>query len=349
MGKKLVNGLSFLRFPLTVLIIFVHTYSYTRDAAGISGLGEHLCRILYIATKMTGFVPCFYIMSGFFFFLNIDKFTSESYKVKISRRIKSLVIPYFLWNLIVFAVMASKELITGNPMIPGGLLNLKSFVTSFFLFNNDTTPIDAPMWYVRDLIIVVFLTPLIYKAIKHFPLIYFIVLVTLFFINSELPLYKYYPAQAYISILFFSFGAYLSINKLHHKIPSISNSFIIVAALIFLAALYVSLAVSQGAIFKFTTHIVGPLITITIGIRLAETKAYKPVTKMNETCFYIYAAHFLFINPSKTVATMIFPSLPFAAYIAAIVINVTICLTTYYSSKKLFPKATAILSGGRIK
>ena len=44
------------------------------------------------------------MVSGYLFFLKNDSFTLDDYKGKISKRIKSLLVPYLIWNVIIFFV-----------------------------------------------------------------------------------------------------------------------------------------------------------------------------------------------------------------------------------------------------
>ncbi len=207
--NNIIRSFSFLRFPLAVFVIMQHmkitgfTEIYFFDNL-LYGLLKAIARVA---------VPCFYIISGFFFFLNVELFDNATYKNKIFKRIKSLFIPYILWNLICYIVLLTKDLITGNPTIHGGLLHIETFFSSFFLFNSGTTPISAPMWFLRDLIIVVFITPLIYLGLKRVPFVFLSLLLFLFFTYKISPLYIIYPAQPYTAPLFFSIGSYVSINK----------------------------------------------------------------------------------------------------------------------------------------
>lgn len=149
-------------------------------------------------------VPCFYVISGFFFFLNAKHFTFEIYKTKLCARFKSLFLPYMLWNLITFIALISKEFFMGNYAALGDMMHWNIFISSFWLYDGNTTPISAPLWFLRDLIIVVALTPIIYKALKTIPLLFLGTLIVLFCTNDIMPYYQYYPAQIWTAPLFFS-------------------------------------------------------------------------------------------------------------------------------------------------
>lgn len=80
------------------------------------------------------------------------------------------------------------------------------------LFGSSTTyssPILFTFWFMRDLIDVVVLTPVIYYAIKKLKG-WFLLLLAIFYITSIWP---YIPGLTITSLFFFSIGAYFSINN----------------------------------------------------------------------------------------------------------------------------------------
>jgi surface polysaccharide O-acyltransferase-like enzyme len=113
-----------LRFPLIFMVIFIHL-SYTAvhlpDADSPLFSEQGILNLLYLLLS-DGIcrlaVPTFFIISGFLFFINVTDFTWEQYKYKIKRRFRSLVIPYFLWNLI--AIILSVAALALLPSISLG-------------------------------------------------------------------------------------------------------------------------------------------------------------------------------------------------------------------------------------
>lgn len=152
----LIRTFTMLRFPLAVFVIMQH-HNQMNELIGDTPYNADTILYYFLKILPKCAVPCFYIISGFFYFYNVTDFNFQSYKRKLKKRITSLVIPYILWNLITYILLTCKEFITGTTIIKGGLLHFDIFLSSFWLYNGSTTPINAPLWFLRDLIIVVVL------------------------------------------------------------------------------------------------------------------------------------------------------------------------------------------------
>jgi fucose 4-O-acetylase-like acetyltransferase len=90
-----------LRFPLTVLVVCEHLFHpmrlrdtvYDADNYFTVSLFEMIKEIFFIHAN----VPVFFFISGFLFFYSVD-FNTDVYKRKIKSRVKTLLIPYIIWN-----------------------------------------------------------------------------------------------------------------------------------------------------------------------------------------------------------------------------------------------------------
>ena len=92
-----------LRFPMIVLVTFAHSYGGV--AEGFSLLTSdwntyEFLKLLVSQTLVKVAMPVFFIMSGYLFFANVGKWNLATYKKKTLRRVKTLLIPYLIWNLL---------------------------------------------------------------------------------------------------------------------------------------------------------------------------------------------------------------------------------------------------------
>ena len=210
--------ISLLRFPLAVFVVFIHVEGRYFHFGSIS-TGSYLIThfISNIICKVA--VPTFFFISGFLFFLNIEVFSREIYRKKLRKRIKSLLIPYIIWNTIAFVIYMLAQYYGFNSFFTKFTLtdNIISNIVKIYGYTSNwsgtsiisipftfRTPIDGPLWFVRDLIILSILTPYIYKIIHCigiYALIIFFVVLLLF------------GHPSLTAVFYFSLGCYFSITK----------------------------------------------------------------------------------------------------------------------------------------
>ena len=141
-------------------------------------------------------VPLFFVISGFLFFLNVpDKPNVNYFATKYKKRFTSLLIPYIIANCVAFAVYfaASKY----APQMLSGFMgdNWKNPLWVFW-----TGPINLSLWFIRELIVVVIISPIIYLIVRYARLIGVIAL-GLLLIFWKLPApWFYFAAGAWFSI-----------------------------------------------------------------------------------------------------------------------------------------------------
>ena len=160
------STLNAVKMIMITFVIFIHM-NPTKERYGEIAMYWHSIAVVA--------VPVFFIISGYFFFYNVKEFNNDVYVEKLKKRVLTLLIPYLLWNLLPVFMIVGGNLF--SVFFKG-----KSFdaLYSFFydLWNegiwhiwwdktSGTMPFDSPLWYVRDLMIVVCLSPVIYWFIKR--------------------------------------------------------------------------------------------------------------------------------------------------------------------------------------
>ncbi len=187
--KLLSATIDLLRFPLAIMVIFIHmnpevSNLFDVDFSLISGHGIYNVTGVLLSHVLTHIaVPTFYLISGFLFFINFQKWSWEGYKKKLSIRIKTLLVPYLLWNAIPFLLavlaMLAAVAIKGKPIVGVETFIVEKNWHIFYDCNEWGTtrinwlgenlrmigPYDLPLWFLRDLIVVTMMTPIIYYAI----------------------------------------------------------------------------------------------------------------------------------------------------------------------------------------
>lgn len=123
MDRNSINSISieWLRYIMAASIIFMHAGMGASEMFSESYRSGNMSLIvivfLLIVRVLSQFaVPTFFLLSGYFFFSGYENKQSslKYYKNKVKSRIRTLILPYFIWNTlflcldIVFAIIISK-------------------------------------------------------------------------------------------------------------------------------------------------------------------------------------------------------------------------------------------------
>ena len=135
-------------------------------------------------------VPFFFVVSGYFLSAHFDE--EYWWKREVTKRIRSLVVPYFLWSLIAVLITAPVTIIADSiAKRPFGtslpLLNGK--VMSVFGLNIFNSPTHGPLWYMRCLFLFVIFGGLFKWGVRKMGLCWLVILFSLscvhcFFMNG---------------------------------------------------------------------------------------------------------------------------------------------------------------------
>ncbi len=142
--------ISFLRFPLIVGVVFIHCGGMI-DAPQKGNVSDWYYWIIRMFSGVLPLVcvPLFFIISGFLFF-----YKNGSYRNKLYKRMYSLGIPYLIWNILGIIIICFKHFALPKyfPKWNDWDTCLNSFLN---IFRCSGTPPDYPLWFIRDLIVIV--------------------------------------------------------------------------------------------------------------------------------------------------------------------------------------------------
>lgn len=225
------RSLDLLRFPLAVIVAAVHVVAsriYWNGTAFVHidtmpGAGDFFA---FVDAFLRGqSVPIYFFISGYVFFLGLD-FNLESYARKLNHRIHSLLIPYISWNLLALGVTALCFIPAVTVHYPHYFhwhteITLQSFLETFWnsaygIFRNPNTPPpgnaiypqDYPLWFVRDLMLIVLCAPGIYLLLRGARR-WVVILLSMAWLGLS-PFDLGHISQLLTGYFFFIWGAYLS-------------------------------------------------------------------------------------------------------------------------------------------
>lgn len=332
-----------LRLPLIILVVFIHM-NPTFDSVGYWGVT--------INTIAQVAVPCFFVIAGYFFVGN-KLLTLEMYKVKLKKRVVTLLIPYLLWNLIPSLVLIGGNLF--SIVFRGkSTEDLMIFLTD--LWNDglwhlwwdkvNGMPSDSPLWFLRDLIVMCVLAPLFYYLIKKWGKF---TIAVWFLLYMLLPAsWKNLPGISLTAIFFFNIGLYLKFNGINLVSKSGKyHSFCVVTAFILLALI---------VLFKYQGYLYPLFIAIGtfssfVLIGWAKPSVVKCLAKFSPTIFFVYAIHqtFVLAYMGKMVGRLLPDSYvgDVLVYLTVPFITTAVCIVIYYLLKLVSPRLLRVLCGGR--
>ena len=212
---KVTNKLRIMSLLSMIMVVFLHSYNINK---GVNSFSETNSFIGFINSFIQNIissgvtqiaVPIFFIISGYLLF---QGFTMATYKNKVYKRIKTLLLPYIFWATLVVTIYYMLQSLPGVSHYFNGS-NVEDFSMSELFFHAYIKPMNYPLWFLRDLIFLVLFSLVIYFFIKKIPKIFLIILTLAWLLGVSIPKYylSFYTTE---SLLFFSFGSYLAI---YHK------------------------------------------------------------------------------------------------------------------------------------
>lgn len=372
--------IAFLRFPLAVGVVFIH-YNLAKNPFTMHGVeyGTNCAEWFKIfATFFSNVlprigVPLFFFISGFLFFYGKD-FCRTEYLKKIHKRFSTLFVPFILWNTLAILLSLIYMLPFLSSIFPTASQTeihfsfLRILKTYFANFENEGIfvspenspipekypwPINVPLWYVRDLMVLIILTPVIYNAIKYTGK-WIIITLGLFYYFIEA---LFMPEGGWIvmmirSSFFFSWGAYFSIGKI--------NFIDCMRDFKYAPLLYIPLAITD-TLTKTTDFnifieqagiIIGIVSTINITSILLETGKIRVYETLSQGSFFIFSLHTLIISEIGKIIFIVMHlndntySILFL-YLIVPIITIIICISLYMILKRYAPFICRLLTGGR--
>ena len=354
MDKQQSSLIKTVRFPLIVMVVFIHTspgasteaFTWSWDKWQIYTFFSELVsqHLFAIATR------CFFFFSGFLFFrfMGEKEFSWSWLLGKWKSRIGTLLIPYLIWNLFYVGAVVLKNALFARVgwASSSDEMAMVGYGPRFWLV---TGPADLPLWYLRDLIIMTAAAPIFYGASRwaKWP---FLLLLTGLYVSTFSP-----SIPSMQAIFFFGLGVWMGTYKIDF-LP-LCRKVKIPAAIA--AVLLLLLSTSQVG---RPSHLILINMFIPFGIIsflnlfdsiISDSKCCKRLCVLSKYVFFIYAVHEIYIlgwtkgffmrllGPSFASTCILFFLVPFVV--------LTVCIVLYRLLEKLAPRTLAFACGGRTK
>lgn len=356
MNSTTSHIISYLRFPLCVAIIMIHSdiavYNTTAEDSPIYLFFSNV----FVGSICSSAVALFFFISGYLFF-HEGTFSFNIYRKKITHRIHSILIPYILWNAICFVFLFVMQHLFNNfnLLLHKQIVDFKlqDFLYIFWniqkvtgLSSDQAGPLVGQFWFLQCLLVFSLLSPIIYIGIKKTKLFFLIVIVGLNFAD----VIPNIPGFDTMSLFYYTLGAYFSINK---TIWYSDKSYIGILLIIGYSVVYTCRTYFQLNNYKIIdeTLLIFGILTIT-HILTKNKKPSKQTLFLCNCSFFTFAIHRYFTSIGLNITKdWHFHNGGTAIICFALIttISTLCCILSYKLMNKYLPKTTRILNGNRIK
>ena len=378
-----------IRFPLAVMVVFIHsdihpneTFMMPSDYAHLSGMDWHILIRSFCSHVFSHIaVPAFFLISGYLFYKRLESWDWNIWKKKMFSRLRTLVIPYFIWcvlyvlwrNIGVFYIQIPLFKF-GAVILKGKPLNgIVDYLNSIEINNIDwyhvlwdsqvwggecinwfglhavhnTGPELFPFWFMRDLIVVVLLTPIVFYSIKRIGF-YFICIIGFFYFSGIWPDIHGFSSTA---LFYFSLGSWFTLKKydLCKTLYPFRWYFYITYMVLLPLMVYLDGKQTYGG--KSVYVLIGVLTLLCFNYYLVKEKGIRKSPLLVSSCFFMFAFHiFILLDVYGNMNKVIGNSSPFQLnllYLITPIATVIVCVCIYYCIHRWFPSVCRVLTGGR--
>ena len=351
------------RFPMILLVVLLHTI-----ILGQTCLGEVYIRegdnpvfdgAAYTLLRCIGdvAVPMFFFISGYLFFLCKGEFTFDVWKSKVKRRVGTLLVPYILWNAIYLLY-----LLLIYYLFPSIQTSSSDFIKNFTVGSVVTAfwgglyecPVLAPLWFIRNLMVLVLFSYPIYFVIRRVPALLYVLLLSLFglwIFKIGLDVF----GVGVHSSLFYVMGAFFSIKQvdLMRLISRYAK---------FVCLLYCMMVVADVILWRNGWEwlsyyhqfllIIGLFAMFGVIYLLAKysDSFFRFISSLAKYSFFVYAAHMFIMNIPNKFWPLLLPVNTFTLISMQILIPIFVSfllIMLYKGLDRIAPRCLSVLCGGR--
>ena len=310
-------------------------------------------------------VPTFFLIGGYLFFTKLQEWDWGVWKTKMRSRTHTILIPYFVWCSISIADTLLRKvagcLIKAKPW--SGIsqwLNENGWLHLYWdsnMWNIDRTnmlgwlvpsssPCLVPFWFMRDMIIVIVFTPVLFWCIRHLRFAFILLLTFCYILGIWIPISGF----SSLATLYFCIGAYLTLTKkdLAISFHKYRYAFYLVALFLFPIMVFYNGHETEIGNLIYPFYIISMVGTvISVATSIVKSGRGRISMSLSNTTFFIFAAH-VFLLPyvnkivHKTTDIMgVYGDL--IAYFIIPLLTVAICIVICCLLKKYSPKFAIII------
>lgn len=352
----LSRTISWLRFPLIVLVVFIHVgYGNGVEIENFPA-ANMICENFVQRGVAAVAVPLFFFISGFLYFYRTE-WGVPAYKRKTLKRVRTLVVPFLVWTAptLAYMLLVYKLGLTRSTLCAENH-SLWDWVVDIFglkLAEGNSSiafPLYVPFWFLRDLFVVGLLSPLWHFLLKRAGIATLFALGALWFAYQG----NQIPGLSTQAIFFFCAGAYFAI---HERDFTEDFSGVGVPALALYLPLLAANALTTDATFCWAIHrafICVSLVAVVFAVsRGIASGKLRESAFLSGSAFFVYAGHgapYFASAGERALALFYVPASDaeiVAVFFAKAAFQIGVCLLAYGCLRRWARWSLPFLTGGR--
>ena len=380
MNSLTSRTINWLRVALVLLVLFVHVHPdhnphwLTMDNLSGQPLGWVIFSVVGTFINKFAFiaVPLFFAISGFLFFQKLETWSWSVWKQKIHSRVRTLLIPFLIFNAICALSLLCISLKScdgwtlagayeGRASFVGWLWNGVSYCQGWKNWLEMDMqlyyPLDVPLWFVRDLMVMIAISPAIHWMIRKGGVVY----LGIVGIAYCLGILCCTPGFSTNALFFFSLGGFAAIRGIDPVEWSRENiKWILPAFACYWVVASLIVIPGDAQPFENLMFIFGIPVCFWIGggiLKRSSSISKCDYGFMSGACFFVYCIHMVnfgnwnLLSWTNQVGAQVFnlnhPIVATIAYIAEIALIMVVGVLAYWLLKRFLPRLASIITGGR--
>jgi len=350
-GKKVDNAVQNLKAVLLLGVMVNHAWAASQYIATSQYppmvVWSYASNVLIISG-----LPVFFFLSGYFSHGGQWGFFSREYRTLLRKKFYGLLLPYLLWNgvfIVLFLAAATYFPRIAQRVESFKLSTIFGFLSSWLGIGR--RPIDAPLWFIRDLLFFFLFMPIWNYLIEKWSCL---TLVTLLGIGVLVPAVgEWYPN--YYAICVFCLGVFARHKHINlHQFEQHAVAAVVLLLLLTLMQFLWPMAVgtrkaSPQIMCVFSLLVIPCWLGLMRYCHLNEKNYFARL--ITPAAFFIYAAHFLVCSTLLHILAVYISSSPWQmAVLYGIFLfgGGSILLATFHLMKRFMPWGLRWFIGGRI-
>ena len=323
-------------FLCSLFVIYIHTVNLSTYGIGADAVG--LARIVFLVenyfenTLKRIAVPFFFLISGFLLFRN---FSMSRLLEKYHSRVKSLLLPYLIWGTAYFLfrvgitqLLFRFHLVNTEPISFSAALWLQDLLKNVQSYH---------LWFLRNLILFVLVTPLIYLLMRNFRgFPSGLLVLVLLYVNQAVRLI---PLPNGLEI--YCFGALIGINYKDLALRR-SRLLTLIGSLLLLFMF--------ATAFRWYQPWMCPLLFLALWFALDLFSFPSAYPWWMRISFFTYVSHLFVLESLEKIVLIVFGKKPLAALLDFLFMPIVVFILLVLIAallRKWFPRLWLVLTGSR--